>query len=74
MVKNMEDCTRDIRFWMLNNGHKLNDDRTEFLMIGNSQQLKKLDDISIRVGDSDFHSVPMRNFGLILGCPWYHIS
>ena len=36
VVRNIEDCTRDIRFWMLNNDLKLNDDKTEFLIIGTS--------------------------------------
>ena len=64
VVRNMEDCIRDIRFWMLNNDLKLNDDKTEFLIIGTSQQLEKLDNISIRVGDSDIHPVPIaRNLG-----------
>ena len=64
VVKNMEDCIRDIRFWMLNNDLKFNDDKTEFLIIGSSQQLEKLDNISIRVGDSDIHPVPLaRNLG-----------
>ena len=64
VVENMEECTRDIRLWMLNNDLKLNDDRTEFLIIGTSQQLEKLDNISIRVGDSDIHPVPIaRNLG-----------
>ncbi|CAH3137338.1 unnamed protein product, partial [Pocillopora meandrina] len=55
VVRSMEDCIRDIRLWMLNNDLKLNDDKTEFLIIGTSQQLGKLDNISIRVGDSDIH-------------------
>ena len=64
VVRNMEDCIRDIRFWMLNNGLKLNDGKTEFLIIGISQQLGKLDNISIRVGDSNIHPVPIaRNLG-----------
>ena len=64
VVRNMEDCIRDIRFWMLNNDLKFNDDKTEFLIIGSSQQLEKLDNISIRVGDSDIHPVPLaRNLG-----------
>ena len=78
----MEDCIRDIRFWMLNNDLKLNDDKTEFLIIGTAQQLEKLDNISIRVGDSDIHFVPIaRNLGscfvsrlsmaLILHCPYH---
>ena len=64
VVRNMEDCIRDIRFWMLNNDLKFNDDKTEFLIIGSSQQLEKLDNISIGVGDSDIHPVPLaRNLG-----------
>ena len=64
VVRNMEECIRDIRCWMLNNDLKLNDDKTEFLIIGTSQQLEKLDNISIRVGDADIHPVPIaRNTG-----------
>ena len=49
---------------MLNNDLKFNDGKTEFLIIGTSQQLGKLDDISIRVGDSDIHPVLLvRNLG-----------
>ncbi|CAH3023361.1 unnamed protein product [Porites evermanni] len=41
-----------------------NDDKTELLIIGSSQQLEKLDNITIRVGDSDIHPVPLaRNLG-----------
>ena len=43
VVRNMEDCIRDIRFWMLNNGLKSDDEKTEFLIIVTSQQLEKLD-------------------------------
>ena len=64
VVRNMEDCVRDIRFWMLNNDLKFDDDKTEFLIIGTSQQLEKLDTISIRVSDSDIHPVSLaRNLG-----------
>ena len=68
VVRNMADCIRDIRFWMLNNDLKFNDDKTEFLIIGTSQQLEKLDNISTRVGDSDIHPVPLAR-NLVLGCP-----
>ena len=34
------------------------------LLVGTSQQLEKLDNISIRVGDSDIHPLPIaRNLG-----------
>ena len=63
MVRNTEDYITNIRFWKLNNDLKFND-KTEFLIIGSSQQLEKLDNISIRVGDSDIHPVPLaRNLG-----------
>ena len=66
VMKNMEDCIRDIRFWMLNNYLKFNDDKTNFLIIGSSQQLEKLDNTSIRVGDSDIYPVPLaRNLGCL---------
>ena len=64
VVKNLEDCIRDIRFWMFNNGLKLNDDKTEFLIIGTSQQLGKLDNISIRVRQT---MIQRADPGLFLG-------
>ena len=64
VVRSMVDCIRNIRSWMLNNNLKLNDDKTEFLIIGTPQQLEKLDIISICVGDSDIHPVPIaKNLG-----------
>jgi len=38
----MENCTTDVRSWMSNNKLKLNDDKTEFLVIGTSKQLSKV--------------------------------
>ena len=46
----MEDCITDIRSWMLDNDLQFNDNKTEFLIIGSSQQLGKLDNITLRVG------------------------
>ena len=79
VVRNMKaDCIRDIRFWMLNNDLKFNDGKTEFLIIGSSQQLEKLHNLTIRVGDSDIypvgHSREILVVGLILGCPQHHTS
>jgi len=44
--------------WMLNDNLKLNDDKTEFLIIGTPQQLEKVDIMSICMGNSDIHPVP----------------
>ena len=56
----MKDCIRDIRSWMLNTDLKFND-KTD-LKKGSSQQLKKLDNISIRVGDSDIRDLKIEVF------------
>ena len=46
----MENCVTDVRSWMINDKLMLNDDKTEFLVIGTSKQLSKVS-VSIRVGD-----------------------
>ena len=40
-LASVERCIEDIRNWMLNDKLKLNDDKTEFMIIGTSQQLVK---------------------------------
>ena len=49
----MENCIADVRSWMINDKLMLNDDKTEFLVIGMSKQLSKVSVSSIRVGDVD---------------------
>ena len=48
----MESCIDDIRNWMLNDKLKLNEDKTDFLIIGTSQQLAKVTISSLRIGNS----------------------
>ena len=49
-VAAMEACFNDIRKWMLADRLKINDDKTEFLVIGTKQQLAKVNIDSINVG------------------------
>lgn len=64
----MQDCISDIKLWMTENKLKLNDDKTEVLLVHNTRSFKccsKPD--SVRVGDIDIsfaHSA--RNLGFIL--------
>ena len=51
-VAAMEACIRDVRLWMLQDKLKINDAKTEFLLIGTRRQLKKVDIDSLRIGDS----------------------
>ncbi|XP_028403429.1 uncharacterized protein LOC114526128 [Dendronephthya gigantea] len=50
-IKAMQDCIMDIRKWMLANKLKLNDDKTEFIIIGTKQQLAKVSVDSLRIGN-----------------------
>ena len=47
-----EACIRDVRLWMLQDKLKINDAKTEFLLIGTRPQLKKVDIDSLKIGDS----------------------
>ena len=51
-----------IRYWLIESRQLLNDDKTEFLVIGTCQQLNKLSPSVLHVG---VHTVGVRNFGLI---------
>ena len=51
VILKMEECLSKIRFWMSENLLKLNDKKTEFIVIGKSNSLSKLpSDKSIMVG------------------------
>ena len=65
----MMDCIDEIRSWMEANMLKLNDSKTEFMVIGSKNTLAKIsDDIgSIRVGDETVEAASSaRNVGAIL--------
>ena len=60
----MEHCISDIRTWMLTGKLKLNDDKTEFMLIGAKQQLSKVNIDSLSVGSIEFTPVTVvRNLG-----------
>ena len=50
-IKAMQDCITDIRKWMLADKLKLNDNKTEFIIIGTRQQLAKVSVDSLCIGD-----------------------
>ena len=63
-VKAMCDCIIDLRKWMIRDRLMLNDDKTEFLLLGTKQQLAKVDINSITVGESVVNTKPVvRNLG-----------
>ena len=63
-MSRVERCIEDIRNWILNDKLKVNDDKTEFMIIGTSQQLAKVSINSLRVGTATITPVsPARNLG-----------
>jgi len=60
----MESCILDIRTWMLTDKLKLNDDKTEFMLIGTKQQLSKVNIDSLTIGNIEVTPVTAaRNLG-----------
>ena len=63
-VSAMQKCICDVRAWMRDDHLMLNDDKTEFLIIGTRQQLSKVSIQSINVGQAEVSSVvSARNLG-----------
>ena len=61
----MESCIEDIRHWMVSDRLLLNDEKTEFLLIGTRQQLIKVGFLPLRVGTIDLEPVNcVRNLGV----------
>ena len=56
-VSAMEGCISDLRKWMYQDKLKLNDDKTEFLIIGSRQQILKVNPCTIRVGNTEIKPV-----------------
>ena len=66
-ISRIEACVADIRIWMDDNVLKLNDDKTELLVITTRDELSKISYISIKVGDQSISPSddPPRNLGVI---------
>ena len=56
-VSAMQKCICDVRAWMREDQLMLNDDKTEFLIIGTCQQLSKVSIQSIKIGQTEIFLV-----------------
>jgi hypothetical protein len=65
--KQMEECLHDIRVWLSHNCLKLNDSKTEVLIMGQQYYLNQLEGpIAITIGDSSISPVgSARNLGMV---------
>ena len=63
-VRVLKNCIADIKIWMRMNVLKLNDGKTEFIIIGMRQQLELVGEIEIRIGTDTVKPTPwVRNLG-----------
>ena len=60
----MEECINDIRLWMASNFLKLNDSKTEVLILGSKHMLNNMPGLSLHIGDDVIQpSEAVRNIG-----------
>ena len=65
-IAGMENCIKAIRAWMIMDKMKINDIKTEFLIIGTKQLLNKVNIKTLSVGDSAVAPAAMaRNLGVL---------
>ena len=65
-VTSVSECIEDIKTWMKSNLLMLNDSKTEVVLLGTKQQLGKLDNLAISVGNANI--IPcsrVKNLGVI---------
>ena len=64
----LESCLQEVRLWMAANYLKLNDSKTDFLILGSSHNLKSVKTTHIRIGDElvPASSPSVKNIGAII--------
>jgi len=62
----IEDCVSDLVTWMGNNFLKVNGDKTDFILLGTTNQLSKLTEFSLSIDGSEIPpSAAVRNLGVV---------
>ena len=68
-VQDMENCISDVRDWTTASKLKMNDDKTECMLIGTRQQLAKVSRDKITVGKNSISlSQNVKNLGTLIDC------
>ena len=66
-LQSIQACISDVRKWMLANKLKINDGKTEFMIIGSKHNLSRLNITSIKIGDTEIKPVTsLRNLGAMI--------
>ena len=65
-VSKVDKCVEDIKDWMMQNKLKLNDDKTEVLLINSPRQKNKINLIPVQIGDCQIvRSKTIKNLAFI---------
>jgi hypothetical protein len=65
----LEACIAEIREWMITNKLKLNDDKSEFLVLSSKAMKNEVQNLSLVIGEETLQSsVSVRNLGVIFDC------
>ena len=68
-VKTMQDCVADIRIWMMVNKLKLNDSKTEVMVVTKKNHTELVKNIRIKIGEEIITPKPVaKNLGATLDC------
>ena len=66
-IKRIEQCIIEIRSWMVSHKLKLNDDKTEFIIISSPHNSKEVNQLSIKIGNETIVTTKsVRNLGFIM--------
>ena len=66
-ITKLENCIEAVHHWMQKNFLKLNENKSEFIILGLSKQLKKVGNITIKIGEDIIPNVPaVKNLGIFL--------
>ena len=55
-IHRMEGCVEEIKNWMARNMLKLNEEKTEFIIFRTHQQLKKIQNITVRISNTNINT------------------
>ena len=72
-ITKLENCIEAFHHWMETNILKLKENKTEFIILGLSKQLKKVGNITIKIGEGIIPNVSaMKNLGIFLDAELKH--
>ena len=72
-VTKLENCIEAVCHWVQTNFLKLNKNKTEFIILGLPKQLKKVGNITIKIGEDIIPNVPaMKSLGIFLDAELKH--